>query len=54
MQPKTHKFHNFQEGDTGKPIDRKGKHLRFFAKGYWKRIDRKKFYRALFKQLDKE
>lgn len=40
---KTEKYHNFQEGDCGKPIDRKGKHLCYYKKCFWKRYDKKKF-----------
>lgn len=42
---KTEKWHNNQEGDCGAPLDRKGKHLCYFKKGWWKRFDRKKFLR---------
>lgn len=52
-RPKTEKYHNYEEGDCGKPIDRKGIHLCFFKKGSWKRVDRKKFFRNYFKTLDK-
>lgn len=50
---KTAKYHNFEEGDCGKPIDRKGKHLWYFKKGFWKRYDRKKWFRNLFKTESK-
>lgn len=52
-KPKTERYHNFVEGDCGKPIDRKGIHLCYFKKGEWKRVGRKKFFRNLFKVLDK-
>jgi hypothetical protein len=52
-RPKTERYHNFAEGDCGNPIDRKGIHLCFFKKGDWKRVGRKKFFRNLFKTLDK-
>ena len=42
---KTEKWHNYEEGDCGAPLDRKGKHLCYFKKGWWKRYDRKKFLR---------
>ena len=32
---KTERFHNYQEGDCGKPIDRKGIHLRFYKKVFY-------------------
>lgn len=44
---KTEKWHNYEEGDCGKSIDRHGKHLHYFKKGFWKRYDRKKFIRRL-------
>ena len=46
-RPKTERWHNYAEGDTARPIDRKGKHLFFYKKGFWKRYDRKKFFRDL-------
>jgi hypothetical protein len=46
-RPKTESYHNYQEGDCGKPIDRKGKHLCYYKKGWWKKHDRKKFFRRL-------
>jgi len=42
---KTEKWHNYEEGDCGAPLDRKGKNLCYFKKGWWKRYDRKKFLR---------
>ena len=51
-RPKTEKYHNFQEGDCGRPIDKHGRHLYYFKKGFWKKNDRKKFFRHLFKTLD--
>jgi len=50
---KTEKYHNYEEGDCGKPIDRKGKHLCFYKKKWWKKYDRKKFIKNLLKQIDK-
>ena len=44
-RPKTEKWHNYAEGDCGKPL-KKGF---FYKKGFWKRYDRKKFFRALMK-----
>ena len=49
MKLKTDKYHRFAEGDSGKPIQRKGKHLCYFKKGFWKKHDRKKFFRQIFK-----
>lgn len=46
-RPKTEKYHNYAEGDSYKPIDRKGIHLSYFKKGFWKRYDRKKFFRNI-------
>ena len=46
MKPKTSKYHNWDEGDCGKPI-RVGC---YYKKGFWKRYDRKKYYRNLFKR----
>lgn len=51
---KTERFHNYQEGDCGKPIDRKGIHLRFYKKGFYKRYDRKKSIKNTLKQLSKD
>ena len=51
---KTEGYHNFDEGDCGHPIDRKGKHLCFFKKGYWKRRDRKKFIKNFLKQKNND
>ena len=45
FKPKTESWHNFHEGDCGNPIDRKGRHLRFYKKGFWKRYDMKKYLR---------
>ena len=39
---KTEKYHNWEEGDCGSPIEN------FFKKGFWKRVERKKFFRRLF------
>lgn len=47
-RPKTEKYHNWEEGDVRKPIEN------FFKKGFWKRYDRNKFFRKLFKILDKQ
>lgn len=44
-RPKTEKWHNYEEGDCGMPINRKSKHLCYFKKGFWKRYDRKKYLR---------
>lgn len=52
FRPKTASYHNYEEGDCGHPIDRDGSNKRFFAKGWWKRWDRKKFFRRLFKNVD--
>ena len=49
-RPKTEKWHNYEEGDVQSPIDRHGKHLCYFKKGFWKRYDRKKFLRNILKQ----
>ncbi len=42
-RPKTEKWHNYEEGDCGKPIKN------YFKKGWWKRYDRKKFYRNILR-----
>lgn len=44
-RPKPEKWHNLEEGDAGKPINN------YFKRGFWKRFDRKKFFRKLFKSL---
>lgn len=41
MCPRTEKWHNWDEGDCGKPI----KVGCYYKKKFWKRYDRKKFYR---------
>ncbi len=44
-RPRTERWHNYHEGDCGKPIDRDGSNKAYFKKGFWKRYDRKKFFR---------
>lgn len=51
-RPKTEKWHNHEEGDCGVPIDRKGKHLCYFKKGFWKRYDRKKYLKRTSKWME--
>lgn len=51
-RPKTESWHNYAEGDCGKPIDRHGKHLCYYKKGFWKRYDRKKFLRRINNGID--
>jgi hypothetical protein len=51
-RPKTEKWHNYEEGDCGSPIDRHGKHLSYFKKGFWKKYDRKRWFRNLLKKLE--
>lgn len=46
-KPKTSRFHNYEEGDCGSPIDN------YFKKKFWKRTDRKKYFKRLFKDVDK-
>jgi hypothetical protein len=41
---KTEKYHNYEEGDVGSPIKD------YFKKGFWKRNDRKRFIRNIFKK----
>ena len=50
-RPKTESYHNYQEGDVGSPIQRHGSHLNYFKKGFWKRYDRKRFFRKIIKSL---
>lgn len=45
-RPKTEKYHNWQEGDVGAPIDN------YYKKGWWKRYDRKRFFKKLLKSLN--
>lgn len=52
FKPKTEKWHNYDEGDSAHPIDKHGKHLYFYKKGWWKRYDRKKFFRKLKSKYD--
>lgn len=49
-RPKTEKWHNYDEGDCGKPIDRDGSNKCYYKKGFWKRYDRKKFLKNIFKK----
>ncbi len=49
---KTESYHNYEEGDVAKPIDRDGSNKSYFKKGFWKRYDRKKFIRNLFNKKD--
>lgn len=42
---KTEKYHNYQEGDVGAPIDN------YYKKGFWKKFDRKKFIRKILKGI---
>jgi len=42
-RPKTDKYHNWEEGDVSKPIKD------YFKKGWWKKKDRKRFFKKLFK-----
>lgn len=44
-RPKTEKWHNYEEGDCGHPIND------YFKKGFWKRYDRKRFFRKLKKYI---
>ena len=46
-RPKTEKWHSYSEGDCGRPIDRKGKHLCYYKKKFWKKSDRKKYLRKI-------
>lgn len=46
FRPKTEKWHNYEEGDCSKPL--KG-NKSYYKKGFWKRYDRKKFFRLLKK-----
>lgn len=48
----TESWHNYDEGDSGHPIDKKGKHLCFYKKGFWKRYDRKRAIRRAKKLMD--
>ena len=49
---KTESWHNYEEGDCGKPIDRGGSNKCFYKKGFWKRYDRKKFIKLAIKIND--
>lgn len=42
-RPKTEKYHNWEEGDTGSPINN------YYKKGFWKKYDIKQFIKNLFK-----
>ncbi len=43
-RPKTEKYHNWD-------LDTSSKNQDYFKKGFWKRIDRKKFFKRLFKEV---
>lgn len=47
---KTERWHNYEEGDCKKPLSRKGNHLSYYKKGWWKRYDRKKYLRQTLKR----
>lgn len=47
-RPKTEKWHNWEEGDCGSPIDC------YYKKGFWKRYDRKKYLKNILKEYDKQ
>jgi|GEM_PF-3029360 len=51
---KTETYHKYQEGDSGAPIDRKGIHLWYFKKGFWKKRDRKKFIKNSRKEIERD
>ena len=51
-KPRTEKWYNYEEGDCGSPLDRRGKYLCYFKKGFWKRYDRKKNLRNISKWLE--
>lgn len=51
---KTSYWHNYSEGDCGKPIDRHGKHLCYYKKGFWKRYDRRKYLKKVKNYAIKE
>lgn len=44
-RPKTEKYHNYE--DVCSPIEN------YFKKRFWKRNDRKRFFRKLFKNLER-
>ncbi len=46
--PKTSKWHKYEEGDCAAPIGRDGSKKCFYKKGFWKRYDRKKYYRNMY------
>ena len=48
-KPRTEHYHLYEEGNCGKPINRDGSNTFYFKKGFWKRYDRKKFLRNVFK-----
>lgn len=50
-RPKTESYHTYAEGDCGKPINRDGSNKEFYKKGFWKRYDRKKFFRDLLRKI---
>ena len=45
-RPYTEKYHRYDEGDTAKPIKC------FYKKKWWKRYDRKRFFKQLFKKIE--
>ena len=44
-RPKTERWHNYSEGDAGKPIEN------YYKKRRWKRIDRKKYFRDFMRKF---
>ena len=45
VRPKPEKWHNYEEGNVGRPVKA------YFKKGFWKRYNRKKFFRKILKLL---
>lgn len=47
-RPYTEKYHNWEEGDCGKPRE---KH---FKKGFWKRYDRKRWFKKALSETPED
>ena len=51
---RTESYHNYEEGDVYKPIDRDGSNKCYYKKGFWKKYDRKRFIRNILKYFNYE
>ena len=50
---KPDKWHNYDEGDCAKPINRNGGNAEYYKKCFWKKYDRKKYLNKIKKYIMK-